>query len=176
MPPRWTRANPFFNLCAKETSAWCDGAMRKTEGPRLRGFGLVRLTIYPKGRAASGGAGQPWNASFLPFSPGRSALAEIRGGPVSDTGVFHILVHPVHPCRVGVFLSGAYHVGMSNRAALVKPSDITRLLTGIRAAGFAPGSVVVDNTGRIEIIIRGDEQDGGRGANPCDRLLKGRAT
>lgn len=87
--------------------------------------------------------------------------------------VFHILVRPPRMCRVCVFMAATYYYGMSNRAALVKQSDITRMLNGIRAAGLQPGSVVIDHTGRIEITLRGEDQAGARGANPCDRLLRG---
>lgn len=64
---------------------------------------------------------------------------------------------------------------MSNRAALIRTPDITRLLAGVLGAGLFPDSIAVDNTGRIEITLRGDDPGDGRrhGANPCDRLLKG---
>ncbi|WP_092898633.1 hypothetical protein [Rhodobacter sp. 24-YEA-8] len=62
---------------------------------------------------------------------------------------------------------------MSNRAATFRQSDLTRALNGVRAAGLQAARIVIDSAGTMEIILRGDDQDDGRGANPCDRLLKG---
>lgn len=63
---------------------------------------------------------------------------------------------------------------MSARPAAFKQADITRMPNGIRAAGLQPGAVMIDYAcGRVEITLRGEDQDEGRGANPCDRLLKG---
>lgn len=62
---------------------------------------------------------------------------------------------------------------MSNRAAIFRQSDLTRALNGVRAAGLQPVRVVIDSAGTMEIILAGDGPDEKRGANPCDRLLRG---
>lgn len=59
---------------------------------------------------------------------------------------------------------------MANRLALVRQSDLTRMIKGALAGGFQIGRVEVKPDGSVNIIGLGE--DGSDLPNPCDRLMK----
>ncbi|RWR05000.1 hypothetical protein D2T32_18185 [Sinirhodobacter populi] len=65
---------------------------------------------------------------------------------------------------------------MSNRTAIMKQVELTRLVKGVVAAGLQVDRVSVRPDGGVDIFIRDGREHDEVGPNPCDRLLRrGRA-